>query len=301
MSAAIPSVDEVYGALIERISAGVIPVGGKLPSCRALADELGSNPSTVNRALRRLSRHGLIRTEPRVGSFLVNAGTARQVGHDEVAGEVRRAIVAARSAGLDGVQIRAIVESSLAAGTRAGGGVAFVECNEGDLIRMAQLVENATGVALQPMLIEDLQPGWEDSIDVVTTPMFHLAGVVAVTADMDRVVELHFVPSARVLRQLATIDPTARVGVIAPTARGVERMRALISQYYEGPILTPSLEVPASFEAIDVLVHPSALEPPPEVADRIEVRVVIEWELDPASAAGFAGRVAMATPSPSAR
>lgn len=297
MSAAIPSVDEVYMMLIDRISAGAIPIGERLPSCRALADEFGSNASTVNRAIQRLSRRGLIRTEPRVGSFLVTTGLVSDAGRVEASAEVRRAVSVALTAGLDGHRIREIVESSLAAGSRAGGVVAFVECNEGDLTRMAQLVENATGVALMPVMIEDLQPGWEETIGVVTTPLFHLAGVVAVTQDVDRVVELNFVPSSRVLRDLATIEPSARVGVVAPTARGVVRMKALVSQYYEGPIRTPALEEPASFDEVDVLVHPSALELPAGVLDRIHRRVVVEWELDPASAAAFAARVSAAMPA----
>ena len=45
MNAQTPGVDEVYTALLERISAGVIEVGDRLPSCRVLADEFSSTPS----------------------------------------------------------------------------------------------------------------------------------------------------------------------------------------------------------------------------------------------------------------
>ena len=39
-------------------------------------------------------------------------------------------------------------------------------------------------------------------------------------------------------------------------ARGVERMKALASQYYAGTILTPDLSGPDAFAGIDVVIHP---------------------------------------------
>ena len=291
MSSQVPTVDEVHIALLERVGAGIIEVGSKLPSCRVLAEELGSNPSTVNRAIRRMARHGLVRTEPRRGSFLVNAGAAPELGRDEVERSVRDAVLAARRSGLGASRIRDLFESALAVGALGVGTVAFVECNQKDLNRMATLVENTTGVVLKPMLFDDLESGWEGDIDVVATPMFHLADLLDVSADLDRVVELNFIPSASVLRELSTLSPSATVAVVAPTGRGVDRMRALVSQYYAGEILTPDLEVGGSLEGVDVVVHPSAIDL--AEADLAGVRrvIVIEWELDPGSAATFASRV----------
>jgi len=294
MSAKVPSVDDVHAALLERIGAGIIEVGSKLPSCRVLADELDSNPSTVNRAIRRLARHGLVRTEPRIGTFLVNVGAAPELGKDEVERAIRDAVLTARRSGFDTARIRELFEASLAVGTRGVGVVAFVECNRRDLHRMVQLVENTTGVALKPMLITELQPGWESQIDVVATPIFHLADLVEVSVDLDRVVEINFIPSASVLRELSTLRSPATVAVAAPTARGVDRMRALVSQYYGGSILTPDLDGDETLEGVDVLVHPRAIELDARVLAGVRKEIVIDWELDPGSAATFLSRVAAA-------
>jgi DNA-binding transcriptional regulator YhcF (GntR family) len=294
MSSQVPSVDEVYVALLERVGAGIFEIGGKLPSCRVLAEELGSNPSTVNRAIRRMARHGLVRTEPRRGSFLVNAGAAPELGRDEVEKAVRDAVLTARRSGLGLARIRELFESALAVGSLGVGTVAFVECNRTDLDRMATLVENTTGVALQPVLIDELNPGWESEFQVVATPMFHLADLLEVSDDLDRVVELSFIPSASVLRQLSTLSPSLTVAVAAPTKRGLERMRALVSQYYGGRILTPDLEADSPFAGVDVVVHPGAIDLSALEVGEPGRKIVIDWELDPTSAATFASRVAVA-------
>ncbi|HSF86675.1 MAG TPA: GntR family transcriptional regulator [Acidimicrobiia bacterium] len=294
MNAQKPGVDEVYTALLERIGSGVIEVGDKLQSCRELANEFGSNPSTVNRAIRRLARHGLVRTEPRRGTFLVNAGAAPELGLDEVERVVRNAVLAARRSGLGPVRIRKLFESALAVGSRPAGAVAFVECNPVDLKRMSTLVENTTGVALRPMMLDELRPGWEEDIDVLATPMFHLADLVEVSANLDKVVEVNFVPSASVLRELSMLSPSAVVAVMAPTARGVDRMRALVSQYYAGALLTPDLNDPAPFDGVGVVVHPAAMDLDANDLASVPRTIVIDWDLDPASASTFAGRVAAA-------
>jgi len=294
MSAKVPSVDDVYAALLERIGAGIIEVGSKLPSCRVLADDLGSNPSTINRAIRRLSHHGLVRTEPRVGTFLINAGATPDLDRNEVERAIRDAVLAGRRSGLGTARIREMFESVLAVGSRGVGVIAFVECNPKDLDRMVRLVENTTGVALNPMLISDLGPGWESEIDVVVTPMFHLADLMEVSKDLDRVVELNFIPSASVLRELSTLRLSATVAVVAPTPRGVDRMRALVSQYYAGPLLTPDLDGGETLEGVDVLVHPRAIELDEDLVAGVSKEIVIDWELDPGSSATFLSRLAAA-------
>jgi GntR family transcriptional regulator len=56
-----------YKKLIE---AGALRAGEKLPSCRALASELGINPNTVERAYSTLEADGYIRILPQKGAFV---------------------------------------------------------------------------------------------------------------------------------------------------------------------------------------------------------------------------------------
>ncbi|HLA67822.1 MAG TPA: GntR family transcriptional regulator [Acidimicrobiia bacterium] len=283
-------IDDVYTALLERIGSGAIAVGSRLPSCRELAEEIGSNPSTVNRAIRRLARHGLVRTQPRRGTFLVGSGATTEVGKHELSQQFVRAITASRRAGLDHAEIRDIFEEAYASQIPSSGTVAFVECNAWDAARMTSMVENVTGVSLTPLLFEDFPENWSDVFDVIATPIFHLADLATRSVDMSRVVELVFVPEATGLWELATLPQDAVVAVVAPTGRGVDRMRSLVEQYFGGEVRTP---VPhASLAGIDVVIRPSAWPADdPRLADVPRV-IVIEWTLDPASAARFATRVA---------
>ena len=54
----------------EYIKLGVIKIGEKLPSVRALAGELGVNPNTVARAYSTLESEGYVRALPKKGAFV---------------------------------------------------------------------------------------------------------------------------------------------------------------------------------------------------------------------------------------
>ncbi len=291
-SLGVPTVDDVYTALLERVGSGEIEVGAKLPSCRTIAADLGSNPSTVNRAIRRLARHGLVRTQPRRGTYLVNAGAVPTLSPGEAEAAIRESVLTARRAGFGAAQIRELFEAALGLGGREVGVVGFVECNSFDLDRMSTLIENATGVAIKPLLLDELGADWSDQVNVLAAPIFHLADLAELGIDLDRVVELNFLPSSGALRNLATIRHDSVVGVVAPTRRGVDRMKALVSQYYTGSILAPESDAPDAFKDLDVVVHPAAIDLETLGVDPSVQTVLIDWEIDPASAATFAGRVA---------
>ena len=50
--------------------AGSLPAGTKLPTVRALADQLGLAPNTVAKAYRELENAGVIETRGRAGSYV---------------------------------------------------------------------------------------------------------------------------------------------------------------------------------------------------------------------------------------
>ncbi len=93
---------EEYGKLIRY---GALREGEKLPSCRALALELGINPNTVERAFAELERRGLVRTIPKKGVFV-------HYTHDEshAVEEAKRQITAMKQAGLRLEQIVSIAK-----------------------------------------------------------------------------------------------------------------------------------------------------------------------------------------------
>ncbi len=296
MNRASRSVDDIYLLILERLGAGAFPLGARLPSCRDLAAAFGSNPSTVSRALRRLSADGLVRTEERRGTFVTATQPARIDSESKIVEDLTSVVSRASAAGYDRILIERMFEKALASVTTTTR-VAFAECNPFDLGRMFRIVENATGVAVEPLLLDELADDWTETFDVVAVPLFHLADVAAKSPGLDRVVELNFVPAAGVLRRIATIDPRCRVVVVLPTRRGIERISSLVRQYFSGSIeahLGGADGIP-DLGSGDVLVTTHALGLSDEQVASLPEVIQVDWALDQHSARTFKLRVEQAT------
>jgi GntR family transcriptional regulator len=66
----------IYQQIVQEVKTrtirGTYPVGGKLPSVRDLAAEMGVNPNTMSRAYTELERDGFLVTRRGEGSFVVD-------------------------------------------------------------------------------------------------------------------------------------------------------------------------------------------------------------------------------------
>ena len=98
--------EEIVDEYSRYIKAGVLAEGEKLPSCRALAGELGINPNTVERAYAELERQGLVRTIPKKGAFVAVAGDADNVLREEA----ERQLNAWKGAGLGRDELEALID-----------------------------------------------------------------------------------------------------------------------------------------------------------------------------------------------
>ena len=65
-----PIYSQIVDGFRERILAGILPAGEKLPSVRELAASLTINPNTIQRAYRELEAGGWIATVPGKGCFV---------------------------------------------------------------------------------------------------------------------------------------------------------------------------------------------------------------------------------------
>jgi len=75
-SAATPPFEQLRVQVRDAVAAGELAAGAKLPTVRALADELGLAVNTVARAYRELETDGVIETRGRAGSFVAPQGDA---------------------------------------------------------------------------------------------------------------------------------------------------------------------------------------------------------------------------------
>lgn len=62
--------EQIRNQIIKFIENGVLKPNDKLPSCRALAADLGINPNTVNKAYSELEKNGYIYTLNKKGVFV---------------------------------------------------------------------------------------------------------------------------------------------------------------------------------------------------------------------------------------
>lgn len=97
-SAATPPYEQIRVQVRDAVAGGQLAAGAKLPTVRALADELGLAVNTVARAYRKLETDGIIETRGRAGSFVAPQGDA---GQQQAQVAAREFVERARRLGLD--------------------------------------------------------------------------------------------------------------------------------------------------------------------------------------------------------
>lgn len=293
MSQIGPGVDEVHDELLDRILSGFYPPGSRLPSCRTLARELGSNSSTVDRAVSRLAAAGRVRTYPRRGTFVADPGEPVTDAVLVVESRLEQLFLWAGRLGLRLDQLTAVVGSVLER-IETMPRVALVECNERDLRHVQQLLQQELKVEVHPVLLSEATGRLlDEEFDAVVSPLFHLNDVGEVVTDPDAVVELHLTISPASLRQLVECRRAERILVVAPTRRGVQWMTAVVGQYYAGPLDAIQLgvdEVDLPTDAPVVVTNNAAAVPDAALAHAGRV-ITIEWEIDPRSLASLRAQI----------
>ena len=111
---ATPPFEQIRMQVIDAVRAGSLVPGDKLPTVRALADQLGLATNTVARSYRALEQDEVIETRGRLGSFVAATGdvTHRQLQRAAVAYADR-----AKSLGVAPDEALAIVRAALGLST----------------------------------------------------------------------------------------------------------------------------------------------------------------------------------------
>lgn len=96
------------------VAAGVYRAGEPVPSLRGMAQELGVNPNTVQRAYEALEREGLLEPRKGVGMFVTPTGarSAAEVVMVTVRERFREGLRIARSADLELEEVRSAFEGA---------------------------------------------------------------------------------------------------------------------------------------------------------------------------------------------
>lgn len=95
----------IYEDYKKYIILGVYKPGDKLPSVREVAEEMGINPHTVNRAFMMLEEEGYVETIFKKGSFV-----KEQVKESEVIKQVKKDILAWKEKGIKETELISYVK-----------------------------------------------------------------------------------------------------------------------------------------------------------------------------------------------
>lgn len=110
-----PIYEQLYNSFAKMAALHVMHGGEQLPSVRALAQSLGINPNTVQKAYQLLERDGIIYSIPGKGSF-IGETTRLERERLEAAEELKNSVVKAQKVSLTPDEIRGIVEEALKGG-----------------------------------------------------------------------------------------------------------------------------------------------------------------------------------------
>lgn len=109
----VPLYEQIVRSVITMAAAGAFPPNSPLPSVRSVAQQLGINPNTVQKAYALLERDGFIHSLPGKGSFLSDNSGAVEQKQEDARKILAKATKEAKESGLAPTEILALVNSVL--------------------------------------------------------------------------------------------------------------------------------------------------------------------------------------------
>ena len=281
--------EEVKRAVTSRIIAGMYPSGRQVPSVREMAQHLGANRNTVNKAYRALEQLGILESQSGRKSFIV----AKVPKADGVVHHFRQqaldVIWQAMGAGLS----RQHVLDDLVSIVNQVYGIdavtiTFLECNMHDSAALGSALTQLVGIPVEPGLLDDLASGAAElaqRYDLIVTTFHHLAEVDRVFSPFcDNVVGVDTRLSTDVLHELARL-PATRFGVICGVENTIQKLRHIICSYHAGSVIESALidhedDVRAVGEHCDRLVVTHSCVERVVGLTRRQPDVVVEFRID---------------------
>lgn len=110
-----PPYEQIRAQIAGHVLGGLLPLGSRLPTMRALAADLGVAVGTVARAYAELEAAGLVTSRRRTGTVITGGPPARSAGEERVHLAADRLVAEARAAGIGDDALLAILRVALGA------------------------------------------------------------------------------------------------------------------------------------------------------------------------------------------
>ena len=239
------AVQDIVSYVLDRLASGLYPPGGRLPTSREMAEELGVHRNTVAKAYKSLVDLGVISSTPGRGTFAATRLDLdnRRLHAQQISDRLADDILRARRSNVSEDELRRTIDEQIATIYHAppprG---AFVECNVEDLRVAIAEIEQQSDVRLAPVLLDALAAdttGIASNFDVVFTSLFHLLEVRELLAEARprrRIIGIHTQPDERGLAEIAQIEPYTHVGIVVSNSDGARRFRAQLQTFTEATL-----------------------------------------------------------------
>lgn len=215
--------DQVERTIKHRIVAGEYSLGFKMPSIRALSDEMGVNRGVVERAYRSLVGRGVV-LSTRSG-YYVKSVPQDTIGSDldsEIGALLTQAVRLAFPLGLSLSDLTHLLTKVYESTSEPAPRVAFVECGRWDVHDLAVKLSTVFGLQFEGYTLEEFPQAYASgNIRVVTTSVYHLAEVEEMVGN-DRVIALVLNPDPEDLLHVSRLKSGTRIGIVGPNERTVQ-------------------------------------------------------------------------------
>ena len=275
---------EIERAILLRIARKEYTPGQRIPTCEALAAELGANKNTVSKAYRSLAQRGYVLTRAGFGTVVSQRPLRISLDNalDGITGLLALAVQEAKLSGLDQVQFRKFFDDVVAqAYGQAGPRIGFIECNRRDATMLSRDLQLAVAHPIEPLLIDAVlrEPQrFLDEYSILAVNITHLAAIEAAlgrqTGERGRaqIFGLHIPIDAESLLQVARLRAGTRVGIVCDLNQTLLSLTGMVDGYnpglrVDGCLTKDRASIRKLLQSSDVLlVTPSAAERMP-IAD----------------------------------
>jgi DNA-binding transcriptional regulator YhcF (GntR family) len=236
--------EEVKRAVSGRISSGIYPSGGQLPSVRTLAQELGANRNTVNKAYRALEQAGILQANSSRKAFFVGSVPHANGSVDHFREQAMEIVWQAMAVGISRQQVFDHLQSII---TRVYGSndvrLKFLECNAHDSETLGAELTRLSEVYLEPGLLGELAAASElaQEYDLVVTTLQHIAEVEQALHEVaHKVVGVDIRPSSDVLLELARLRESP-IGLVCGAGNSITQLTHMILSYQPDHVIEGAL------------------------------------------------------------
>jgi len=237
---------EIERAILLRIGRKEYAPGQRIPTCEALASELGANKNTVSKAYRSLAERGYLLTRAGFGTFV--SRRPLRIGVDEalhgVTGLISLAVQEAKLCGLGPEQFRRFVDDVVAQGYgHASPRIGFIECNRRDAVMLSRDLQLAVGHAIEPLLIDAVLAAPDRFLhdyDILAVNITHLAAVENVLGSRTgedgcaEIVGMHIPIDPESLLRVARLRAGTRVGIVCDLRQTLVSLTGMVDGYNPG-------------------------------------------------------------------